>query len=403
LVPRIEEFSFFLLSDSPNFGRIAMEAVDQRGRQCPVYPSGRDYKLLLYSSDGSCEEVPVDGLGSLTVFHLSGTLGGRVTRAEGLNSETAYVVIHRDPLKQGRPPEVQVRHFSNADTWQACIIRFPAAVSVAARDWASKALNLRIRDTEASSSLLWPANAEQGADRRWLVPSSTELLVGAVRFPTAEINSARLLHADESAPSEISLHAEQALLRLERLRVGYHELQFPSALSPTINILVTSSIQRFRSESLAFEFMQEGKLQTETLWSKSLYAALERIAAGKAQLRATRVPKRCQIAFKSWINGNHNSTEFRGVDVQAEGELITSAILTHLRTRNSRFELDAGGFGKIIYPGEPKKSPPVQRVITNNRKRWLRLVGVNLGERFALHSETTEDLRAHARQLEQLS
>lgn len=407
VVPKIEEFSSFTLSQSPNIGRISMLAVDQKGREFPVFPSATGYLLKLFAPETGSDVVSVDGLGESCLFRLSAGLGSRVEPMEQLVSGNAYVVVRKQPLSNV-PTEVQIRPLHSVDEWNACILRFRPIISNPVRSWIAKTLGFQIRDIEATAAIIWPAVAEHGLDGHWFIPGKvSEPTIVAVQLDGIFSQTATLVHEDGRKPSELKLAESRSFLQLEKLPLGYHELRFEDADIAPVRIIADLMTRKSRCEAVTFEILENGESRNEQLWSSTLIHSFEVIRAGRAALRGVSLPSSCKIEWRTSKGENESAKMIEGGS--SGSEILFRELNLSLRTGSATFEINAGGFGYVCFPIPQERLyaksevAPNKTVPDTNRLRWLTLAGFDRRARESFAKEEIDGLDAHARQAGLLS
>lgn len=387
LVPRYEgDYQFQLGNYSPHQHRYDCDELPDGGRTFGVFPQSDPYSIRVFlKSGGEINSPQVNGLGDCAVFVFGHDRARLVPQTISLQWGQVIAIVSRNTVELAAVFDaVDWRKLAVRNGWHATIVGLPSRPHDRIDEWAQRALGRRIRSVDTELSILAPISGGMLLDRTWMMRPGTEEAVVAIRVAAGLRRS-----VDLHVQSEDGMHEEHMVVDLHdgigiaqvRLPSGFSKI-FADSRSLELGVLVAAEEANRPRPKIAIVFEIHHRFVPVCLWDRALSGHFGAVRAGAQPLVDVRLPERCRIVASLW-KGSECADRLEatlpspGIGANDEGIRIANKLQTWLRGSSGRVELDAEGFGRMIFPpAETARNRVVDRPLnteTRARRQWLEL------------------------------
>ncbi len=411
LIPKFDRATSFTVENSTVYGRVNVSAIREGGNPFPVAVQKADYLITVFEPDEPPEQIAVEGFASVTLFRLSPQLCSRVERRAPLTPGEAYVVIHHGVANLASPSGLlPTQPLVTADGWSGFAFALPTSPTRDIRKWIATKLDRSIAEQEFSAAVVAPIDAYRLNDGTWMVATPVDAIIASFAFGAdgASPSTLTVVHNTAGKSQSVSLgSARQAHLRLPNPHSGLYQVKRADNGTILLTIAVAPPARESKQAGIYFLFRVNGRVEKQYLWSTELTSRFHGMSVGLADLIEASIPLGVRLSISTGVGPKQQRQTIDSGDslTQSEnaGAGLKRAIEQALKSARPTFEIDAAGFGKFAFPSRPTErlqGPARVSPAAAARQAWIAVATQALLRRNpARPSDTTAQLRAHARQL----
>jgi len=413
LIPKFDRATSFSIENSTVHGRVNVSAIKEGGYPFPVEVQQADYVVTTFEPDEPPERITVDGFSFVTLFRLSSHLCSRIEGQMPLTSGEAYVVIHHGRTNPAPPANLlRTQSLLTTDGWAGFAFVLPASPTKDIAKWVASKLDRRIAEKDFSGSVVSPVDSYHLDDGTWIVTEPADAITASLVFGSDDAipSALTVVHSTAGKSQVLSLGASrQAHLQISKPDSGLYQVKRTDNGAVLLTIAVSTPAREPKQSGVYFLFSVNGRVEKEYLWSTELVPRLQGMTVGLASLIEVSIPPRTRLSVSTGaaagplphvIDSGESITQG-----EAAGTALKRAIELALKSPRPAFEIDAGGFGGLVFPLRPperSRSPAKLPPAIAARQAWVSLAKTTfaLAQRSIAQSDQTPPrLRAHVRQL----
>lgn len=416
-VPRFEHAESVTVGIySPNAAQYPVDEIPVEGRAFAVFPQRDDYEVEVSEAGRADMLESIEGLKEPSIFAVGHALSRRLVSGEELAWGRTYAFLQRNKIETNKmPAELQTRLLADNDGWHGCVLGLPANANDRVAQWIKVHLRRSIAIQPLTMTVLSPVSARLGNDDTWrVVPGQGPVTVG-LRF--AEVPKAptmlRFVAGASKTEYVVQEQSPTVLIDLGELPPGLSELRVISTEGSKITFDVgmpnSEDIEMPRPR-VAFMFEKSKMVDTVSLWAESLPRMFEGVRRKAFVLDGVLLPEDGQLSIVE-VRGNNRLEEVHEFSQEAALKIL-SRLNELLSNPLAKFEIQAEGFGRVLFPkpviaGEAETSTAGSQASRTKRQdarsAWLRLAigaGAAIGHpRFFPRSDPRHRFNAHLNQV----
>lgn len=413
LIPKFDRATSFSIENSTVYGPVNVSAIKEGGYPFPVGVQQTDYVVTTFEPGEPPERITVDGFSSVTLFRFSSHLCSRVEGRVPLTPGEAYVVIHHDHTHPAPPAGLlRTQSLLLTNGWAGFAFALPTSPTKEITKWVAAILGRRIAEQDFAGSVVSPADCYHLDDGTWIVTEPVAAITASLIFGSDEAIPPALtvVHSTAGKSQVLSLGpSRQAHLQIPKPDSGLYQVKRTDNGAVLLTIAVSAPAREPKQTGVYFLFGVNGRVEKEYLWSTELVPRLQGMTIGLVGLIEVSIPPRTSL----WISTGAATGPLRQVIDSGEsiaqgesaGTALKRAIELALKSPRPAFEINAGGFGRLVFPPRPPERSQFQAKLPPAiaaRQAWVILAKTTLAitqRSLAYPDQTPARLRAHVRQL----